>query len=89
MASMDAWNAFSNSGDHENLQRGAEKRLERCHQVAQLGVVRNLVDQAKPNHDICGAGTGESLMASMYFFSDSIVLSDTLNRAKSTLLSAN
>ena len=37
---------------------GAEKRLEGCHQVAQLGVVRDLVNEAKPTPDIYYTGGG-------------------------------
>ena len=38
--------------------RGTEKRLERGHGVLQLGVVGNLVDEAKPTPDVGGASRG-------------------------------
>ena len=38
--------------------RGTEKRLERGHGVPQLGVVGNLVDEAKPTPDVGGASRG-------------------------------
>ena len=49
-----------------------------------------MVDKAEPNSDIRrGSRKRESLMASRYFGSGSILESDILNPAKSTLLPAN
>ena len=45
-------------GGPREFAAGAEKRLERGHGVAQLGVVGNLVDEAKPTPDVSGASRG-------------------------------